>query len=170
MFSGCTVLPDSKETELGNSDQEASSSAGNNNSSFSAMLYMHVCPYSYFQWCGYFQPSLVSFVMTYEFSLRVTKITSGICVSGIMTILSKGCEPDDFEPHNSLNFSFTNIWGLSLNFVEYETFLESVSPDILALCEANLDDSIGSGSFSVSGYLLLIWEGSVLICMVLQFM
>ena len=30
MFSGCTVLPDSKETELGRSDQEASLSAGKN--------------------------------------------------------------------------------------------------------------------------------------------
>ena len=28
MFSGCIVLPDSKETELGSSDQEASPSAG----------------------------------------------------------------------------------------------------------------------------------------------
>ena len=28
MFSGCTVLPDSKETKLGSSDQEASPSAG----------------------------------------------------------------------------------------------------------------------------------------------
>ena len=30
MFSVCTVPPDSKETELGNSDQEASPSAGKN--------------------------------------------------------------------------------------------------------------------------------------------
>ena len=30
-FSGCTVLPDSKETGLGSSDQEASPSAGKNN-------------------------------------------------------------------------------------------------------------------------------------------
>ena len=30
MFSGCTVLPDSKKTELGSSDQEASPSAGKN--------------------------------------------------------------------------------------------------------------------------------------------
>ena len=30
MFSGCTVLPDSKETELGSRDQEASPSAGKN--------------------------------------------------------------------------------------------------------------------------------------------
>ena len=30
MFSGCTVLPDSKETELGSSDQEACPSADKN--------------------------------------------------------------------------------------------------------------------------------------------
>ena len=30
MFSGCTVPPDSKETELGSSDQEAYPSAGKN--------------------------------------------------------------------------------------------------------------------------------------------
>ena len=30
MFFGCTVPPDSKETELGSSDQEASPSAGKN--------------------------------------------------------------------------------------------------------------------------------------------
>ena len=30
MFSGCTVLPDSKETKVGSSEQEASPSAGKN--------------------------------------------------------------------------------------------------------------------------------------------
>ena len=30
MFSGCTLPPDSKETELGSSDQEASPSTGKN--------------------------------------------------------------------------------------------------------------------------------------------
>ena len=30
MFSGCTVLPDSKETKLGSSNQEASLSASKN--------------------------------------------------------------------------------------------------------------------------------------------
>ena len=30
MFSGCTMPPDSKETELGRTDQEASPSAGKN--------------------------------------------------------------------------------------------------------------------------------------------
>ena len=68
-----------------------------------------------------------------------------------MTILSKGCKPDNFETHNSLKLSFTNIQGLHPNFVECESFFESNSPGILALCETNLDDSIDSGIFSVEG-------------------
>ena len=36
----------------------------------------------------------------------------------------------------------------------------SFNPDILALCETNLDDSIDSGNFSVRGYLLLIQKYS----------
>ena len=40
------------------------------------------------------------------------------------------------------------------------TFLESKSPDIPALCETNLDDSIDSGNISARGYLLLIWKDS----------
>ena len=66
-----------------------------------------------------------------------------------MAILSEGCKPDKFESHNSLKLSFTNIQSLCSNFVEYEPFLESNSPDTLALCEANFDDSIDSGTFSV---------------------
>ena len=50
-----------------------------------------------------------------------------------MAILSKGCKPDSFESYNSLKLSLTNICGLRLNFVECESFLESNSPDILAL-------------------------------------
>ena len=73
-----------------------------------------------------------------------------------MAILSKACKQDNFESHNSLKLSFTNIRGLRSNFVDRESFLESNSPDILALCETNLDDSIGSGNFSVRDYLPLI--------------
>ena len=69
-----------------------------------------------------------------------------------MAILSKACKPDNFESHNSLKLSFTNI--------DCESFLESNSPDIHALCETNLDDSIDSGNFSVRGYLPLIWKDS----------
>ena len=77
-----------------------------------------------------------------------------------MTILSKGCKPDNFELHNSLKLSFTNIQGLHSNFVGCESFLESNSSAIVALCETNLDDSIDSGNFSVRGYLPLIRKDS----------
>ena len=77
-----------------------------------------------------------------------------------MSILSKSCKPDNFELHNSLKLSFTNIRGLLSNFVDCESFLESNSPAILALCETNLDDSIDSGNFSVRGYLPLIRKDS----------
>ena len=130
-----------------------------------------LCPYSYFQWCKYFSDPWVSFVTTNEFSVRVTKIISRIGVSRthslpfcfdlfltqwIIAILSKGCKPDNFEWHNSQKLSFPNIWGLHLNFVESESFLQSNSLDILAHCETNLDDSINSGYFYVRDYLPLI--------------
>ena len=63
------------------------------------------------------------------------------------------CKPDNFELLNSLKLSFANIQGLCSNFVDCESFLESNSPDILALCETNLDDSIDTGNFSMRGYL-----------------
>ena len=77
-----------------------------------------------------------------------------------MAVLSKVCKPDNFESHSSLKISFMNIWGLHSNFVDCKSFLESNSSDILAPCEANLDDSIDSGNFSVRGYLLLMWKDS----------
>ena len=60
----------------------------------------------------------------------------------------------------SLKLSFKNIWSLCLNFVDCESFLEWNSPDILALCETNLDDSIDSGNLSVRSYLPLIGKDS----------
>ena len=77
-----------------------------------------------------------------------------------MAISSKACKPDNFESRNSLKLSFTNTWDLPSNFVDCESFLESNSPDILVLCETNLDDSIDSGNFSVRGYLPLIRKDS----------
>ena len=65
----------------------------------------------------------------------------------IIAILSKGCKPDSFESQTSLKLSFT--------------IAESNSPDILALCETNLDDSMDSGNFSVRGYLPLIQQDSI---------
>ena len=74
----------------------------------------------------------------------------------IMAVLSKACKPDNFESRNSLKLSFTNIWDLCSNFDDCKSFLESNSPDILALSETNLHDSIESSSFSVRDY----WKGS----------
>ena len=72
-----------------------------------------------------------------------------------MAILSKACN------QIILNCTtLTNIRGLRSNFVDCKSFFESNSPDILALYETNLDDSIDSGNFSVRGYLLLIRKGS----------
>ena len=54
-----------------------------------------------------------------------------------------------------------NVCSLHLNFAECQSFLESNSPAVLALCETNLDDSIDSGNFSVMGYLPLIQKNSI---------
>ena len=82
MFSGYTVLPDSKETELESSNQEASPSAGKNTGVVLVpCLCMEVHSYSCFWWCGYFRGPWVSFVKTDEFSVRVLKITSRTGVS-----------------------------------------------------------------------------------------
>ena len=118
----------------------------------------------------------MSFATTDEFSVRVTKITSRIGLSWTHSLPScfwpifksmnyghiiKGCKPDNFESHNPLKVSFMNICGLPLYFVECESFLESNSPDILALWETNLYDSIDFGNFFVTDYLLLIWKESI---------
>ena len=80
MFSGCTVLPDSKDTILGSSNQEASPPAGKKTGVVLVpCLRMEVCPYIYFQWCGIFLKS--HGVTTDKFLVGVTKITSKICVS-----------------------------------------------------------------------------------------
>ena len=138
-------------------------------------LHMEVHPYRCFQWYGYFQGPWVSFVMPDEFSVRVTKITSRIGVlwtcslpfylspiltQWFMVILSKGYKPDNFKSRNSLKLSFTNIWGLPSNFADCESFLQSNSLEILALCETNLDDLIDFVNFSVGSYLPLIQKDS----------
>ena len=77
-----------------------------------------------------------------------------------MAVLSKRRKPDNFESHNSLKLSFSNIQSLYLNFVECGPFLELNSFDIFALRETNLDDSIDSGNFSMLAYLPLIRNDS----------
>ena len=177
MFSGCTVPPDSKETELGSSNQEASPSVGENTGIvlvpfhswkcvpqlfpvvwiFSEIPGCHLLRQMSFQWGS--QKSLQGLV-SHEL-IAYLHVFHLFLTHWIMAILSKRSKPDNFEPHNSLKLSFTNTWGLHSNFVACESFHESNSPDILAPCETNLDDSIDSGNFSVGGYLPLIRKDSL---------
>ena len=100
------------------------------------------------------------FITTDEISVRVRKITPRIGVSWthslplnfypilthwIMAILSKGFKPHNFEWRNSIELSFTNIQGLHSNFVDCESFIESKSSDINALCETNLSHTFYEG-------------------------
>ena len=59
-----------------------------------------------------------------------------------MAILSKAGKPDSFESHSSLRLSFTNIRGLRSNFVDCESFIESRSRGVLALCGADLGGGV----------------------------
>ena len=72
-----------------------------------------------------------------------------------MAILSKVHKPDHYESHNPVKRGFTNIWALHSNFEGCESSFKANSPDILALWETNLDDSIYSGNFP------LIWKDSI---------
>ena len=55
-----------------------------------------------------------------------------------------------------LDISYSNIRGLRTNFAAVQSFLSTKSPDILALCETGLDESISDRDFDVPGYSTLI--------------
>ena len=125
---------------------------------------MEVCTCSYFRWCRYFWGLAVIcynrwvLIEGQEITLMIGIVFNLFLSQWIMAI-SKGCNPGNFELRNSLNLSFTNVWGLCSNFVECESFLESNTPDTV-LCDTNLDDSFDSGNFFVRGYLPLIRKDS----------
>ena len=79
-----------------------------------------------------------------------------------MAILSNAFKSDNFQLHNSLKLSFTNIRGFRSNFVDCESFPEWNFLDSLALCETNLGDSMDSGHFSMRGNLPLIRKDSII--------
>ena len=97
-----------------------------------------------------------------------------ILTKWIMAILVKGCKPDNSESHNSVKLSFTNIWGLRLNFVDFEwlnwlwQFLcERLSsfnlkgfyysyPSSCCLCEARTSFCMGFFSRNLWGFLLML--------------
>ena len=136
MFSGCTVLPHSKETKFRSSHQEASSSTGKN----TEIAFVPYCDGSVslqlfpVLWICLRSLGVICSGGSDEFSGRVTKnyfkawsLTNSqptflfltyFLTQWIMALLSKGCKPDNFQPHNSLKLSFTNIWGLDLIFLD----------------------------------------------------
>ena len=138
VFFGCTVPPDSKETEFGNINQEVFPSACKNTG-----VVLAPCSNSYFRRFRYRWVSWVLLITTDKFSVRVIKITSGIGVYRTqsllifisfwltkMVILWKVRKPDNFESLNSLKISFANIQGLHFDIFGCEPFLNSNSPDI----------------------------------------
>ena len=118
VFFGCIVLPDSKETELGSRDQEDSPWASKNTrilmwillKCLSVILYDRL---AFSEDHKKLLQGLVSHELTAYHSVFNIFLTHWI-----MTILSKGCKLDNFEPHYSLKLSFTNTRGLCSNFVE----------------------------------------------------
>ena len=127
MFSGHTVPPDSKETELGSRDQEASPSAGKNTMVVLVPCsHMEVRPCSYFRWCGYFWGHWVSFVTTDEFSVRVTKITFRIGVSWThsLPLFLTNLNLTNYDHIiksmyiNQIIFNRTTLWSLALRIIE----------------------------------------------------
>ena len=89
-----------------------------------------------------FQSGLTSLFLTYFSSMNFGHI------------------PDNFELHISLKHCFRNMQVLHSNFIDCESFLESNSPNILALWNTIIGDSIDSGNFFARGYLALIWNYS----------
>ena len=71
-----------------------------------------------------------------------------------MTIQNKS-KSGYHKPPKPFSLSFTNIRGLRCNFSHVESFLCNSLPDVLAICETNLNPSISSSDFSVPGYLPL---------------
>ena len=81
--------------------------------------------------------------------MSATKISQTIIWTWLGIKERPCCQKDVNHITLNLKLSFTNIQGLHSNFVEPESFLESNTLDILALCETNLDGSVDSGNLSV---------------------
>ena len=86
-------------------------------------------------------------------------LISLICL--ILTINNKS-KSGYCKPPIPFSLSFTNIRGLRGNFSHVEFFLANSLPDILAICETNLDSSVSSLNFSVPGYLHLNRKDSLI--------
>ena len=105
------------------------------------------------------QKKLLQGVVPHE--LTAYSIFNLFLTQWIMVILLKGFKPDNWTTQFTITYLYEYLRP-SYQFVECESFLESHSHDILAICETNLDDSIDSGNFSVAGFLSLIWKDYII--------
>ena len=153
MFSGCLVPPDNKEIKFGSSDQDNPPSAHKNTGV--VLVLSHPQKYVPAAISGGADISEVSWChMLRQISSHwgSQKLLQWVVCHGLTAYLFFN-NFDKFESHNSLKLSFTNIRGLCSNFVDHELFIELNSPDIIAPCETNLDESIDCDNFSLRGYL-----------------
>ena len=129
MFTGCTVPPDTKETELGSSNHEASPSAAKNTgaalvpcrtwkcvptaissgANISGVLGCHLLQQISFQWGS---QKLLQGLVSHKLTAYLS-VFNPFLAQWIMAILSKGCNPDNFESHISLKLSLSV--NLSIN-------------------------------------------------------
>ena len=143
MFLGCTVPPDSIETKLGSSVQQASPSAGNNtgivlvpcralNAISGSVDISKVpgCPLLRRISSQWGSQKLLQGLVSHELAAYLS-VLNQFLTQWVMAILLKGYKADNIEPHNSLKLSFTNVRSLRSNFVEWESFLESLNMQIL---------------------------------------
>ena len=77
-----------------------------------------------------------------------------------MAILSKACKPDNFELHNSLKLSFTNIRVFVRILLTVNLSLNQTLLTFLLCVRQTWMTQLISGNFSVIGYLPLIRKDS----------
>ena len=138
-FLGCTVWPDTKETKLGSSNQEASLSAIKNTGVILVPCHARKFVLTAIS-CGADIPKVPASHLLQHTNSQWGLQNSTRSVSNELTAylsdfylyfwfnktatLSKVCKSDSFESHNSLKLTFNNTQCLSFDVVECESFLE----------------------------------------------
>ena len=133
MFSGCTVLPDIKETKLGSSDQKASPWGVISTRVILVPCHTLKCaPTAISGGVDISEVPRCYLLQQMKSQWESQKLLKGWCLMNslsvfdllltrwIMVILWKGCKPNNFKSHNSLKLRFMNIEGLI-----WDLFLEN---------------------------------------------
>ena len=177
LFSGCNVASDSKETQLGSRNQEASPSAGKNTRIVLVPCWAWKCipaaisdgediskvPGCHLLWqmsSQWDSKKLLQRLVSHELTAYLS-VFNLLLTQWIMVILSKGYKPDNFEPQNSLKLSFTNFEVFALILLNMNLSLNQILLRFLLYVRQNLVDSIDSGNFSVRDDFSLICKKSI---------